>query len=61
MITLKEINLFKDDGSCRRYVCLKEITGMSLMYAFIPEGFVDCNRWIVWNIVNTELINESVK
>jgi len=54
MITLKEINLFKDNGSCRRYVCLKEITGIFVMYAFIPEGIVDCNRQI-------ELINESVK
>jgi len=36
MVTLKEMNLFKDIGFCGRYVYLKEIKGMFLMYAFIP-------------------------
>jgi len=31
MTTLKEINLFKDKGFCRRCVCLKEITVMFLI------------------------------
>ena len=43
MIILKEMNLFKDTGFCGRYGCLKEITGMFLMYAFIPDCNVDCN------------------